>query len=93
LLTPRIPSRLYPESRVSKDASFDFPFKITGLTLDRYDGDSFNMSKLVASELSTICIAMAQRPWDERNEVEPNPDITGPGVSGNPVERLFDSSI
>lgn len=39
------------------------------------------MAKLEASTLRATCEALTHKTWDERNEIEPNPDISGPGVS------------
>ena len=41
------------------------------------------MTKIEATTLLATCEALTRKSWDERNEIEPNPDISGPGVSAN----------
>jgi len=38
------------------------------------------MAKIEATTLLATCEALTRKSWDERNEIEPNPDVSGPGV-------------
>ena len=51
------------------------------------------MTKIEATALLATCEALARKSWDERNEIEPNPDISGPGVSAKDAKLFHGTEI